>query len=88
MNSPSHSGANPAFSQHQRAVLWVLWLTYGSFYFCRNNLGIALPGLSAELGYSKTQLGMVLMALKLAYGADICWCLFWLARCGVGQQEP
>lgn len=49
-------------------VLWVLWLTYGSFYFCRNNLGIALPGLQAELGYSKSQLGTVLMALKLAYG--------------------
>src|SRR5688500_4862173 len=49
-------------------VLWVLWLTYGSFYFCRNNLGIALPGLQAELGYTKSQLGTVLMALKLAYG--------------------
>ncbi len=47
----------------------MLWLTYGSFYFCRNNLGVALPGLQAELGYSKAQLGTVLMALKLAYGA-------------------
>ena len=50
-------------------MLWVLWLTYGSFYFCRNNLGVALPGLQAELGYTKAQLGTVLMALKLAYGA-------------------
>jgi sugar phosphate permease len=49
-------------------VLWVLWLTYGSFYFCRNNLGVALPGLQAEFGYTKSQLGTVLMALKLAYG--------------------
>jgi sugar phosphate permease len=49
-------------------VLWVLWLTYGSFYFCRNNLGVALPGIQAELGYTKTQLGTVLMSLKLAYG--------------------
>ncbi len=67
LNSPS--AADPAFSQSQRVVLWVLWLTYGSFYFCRNNLGIALPGLQAETGYSKSQLGTVLMALKLAYGA-------------------
>ncbi len=44
------------------------WLTYGAFYFCRNNLGVALPGLQAELGYTKSQLGTVLMALKLAYG--------------------
>jgi sugar phosphate permease len=49
-------------------VLWVLWLTYGSLYFCRNNLGIALPGLQAELRYSKAELGTVLMSLKLAYG--------------------
>lgn len=57
-----------AFTSGQRQVLWVLWLTYGSFYFCRNNLGVALPGLQAELGYTKAQLGTVLMALKLAYG--------------------
>src|SRR6266567_4227153 len=50
-------------------VLWGLWLTYGSFYFCRNNLGVALPGLEVELGYNKAQLGTVLMGLKLAYGA-------------------
>ena len=59
---------NDAFSSNQRLVLWVLWITYGSFYFCRNNLGVALPGLQAELGYSKAQLGTVLMSLKLAYG--------------------
>jgi sugar phosphate permease len=62
------SGAEIAFSSEQRVVLWVLWLTYGSFYFCRNNLGVALPGIQAELGYTKAQLGTVLMALKLAYG--------------------
>jgi MFS transporter, OPA family, glycerol-3-phosphate transporter len=50
-------------------ALWVLWLTYGTFYFSRNNLGVALPGIQAELGFTKTQLGTVLMALKLAYGA-------------------
>ncbi|MEY4939260.1 MAG: hypothetical protein RIQ93_995 [Verrucomicrobiota bacterium] len=57
-----------AFTSNQRLVLWVLWLSYGSFYFCRNNLGVALPGLQAEFGYTKSQLGTVLMALKLAYG--------------------
>lgn len=60
--------AAPAFTPGQRTALWVLWLTYGSFYFCRNNLGVALPGLGQELGYTKAQLGTVLMALKLAYG--------------------
>jgi MFS transporter, OPA family, glycerol-3-phosphate transporter len=68
LNSATQSNARPFFSSHQRVVLWVLWITYGSFYFCRNNLGVALPGLQAELGYTKSQLGTVLMALKLAYG--------------------
>jgi MFS transporter, OPA family, glycerol-3-phosphate transporter len=68
LNSTTHSKPADVFSSGQRTVLWVLWLTYGSFYFCRNNLGVALPGLQAELGYTKSQLGTVLMGLKLAYG--------------------
>jgi hypothetical protein len=68
LNSTSETGIGTRFLSGQRVVLWVLWLTYGSFYFCRNNLGVALPGLQAELGYTKSQLGTVLMALKLAYG--------------------
>jgi sugar phosphate permease len=56
------------FSSQQRTVLWVLWLTYGSLYFCRNNLGVAIPGLRAELGYSTNEMGTVLAVLKIAYG--------------------
>ncbi|MEO5802320.1 MAG: MFS transporter [Verrucomicrobiota bacterium] len=56
------------FSTQQRTVLWVLWLTYGSLYFCRNNLGVAIPGLKEELHYDAKQMGTVLMSLKLAYG--------------------
>jgi len=61
-------GVTKGFTSSQRTVLWVLWLTYGSFYFCRNNLGVALPGLQDELHYTKSEVGTVLMALKLAYG--------------------
>lgn len=64
----SHPAPRESFDHGQGVVLWVLWLTYGSFYFCRNNLGVALPGIEAELHYNKAQLGTVLMALKLAYG--------------------
>ena len=52
----------------ERATVWLLWITYGAFYFCRTNISAAVPGMQAELGYSKTQIGMVLGALKLAYG--------------------
>jgi len=61
-------GVTKGFTSSQRTVLWVLWLTYGSFYFCRNNLGVGLPGLQDELHYTKSEVGTVLMALKLAYG--------------------
>jgi sugar phosphate permease len=50
----------------ETTVLWVIWLTYGSFYFCRQNLSAAVPGLQAE-GYDKTQIGMILGSLKIAY---------------------
>lgn len=62
------TAAEKNFLASEAGVLWVLWLTYGSFYFCRNNLAVALPGIQTELGYSKAQLGTILMSLKLAYG--------------------
>jgi len=43
-------------------------MTYGAFYFCRTNISAAVPGMERELGLSKTQIGMVLGGLKLAYG--------------------
>ena len=69
LNAALRFPSDQRFSSGQRTALWALWLTYGSFYFCRNNLGVALPGMQAEFGYTKSQLGTVLMALKLAYGA-------------------
>jgi OPA family glycerol-3-phosphate transporter-like MFS transporter len=47
-------------------ILWVIWLTYGSFYFCRQNISAAVPGLQAE-GLSRTEIGSILGALKIAY---------------------
>jgi len=49
-------------------MLWVLWLTYGAFYFCRSNLAAAVPGLEHDAGLSKTEIGWILGSLKLAYG--------------------
>src|SRR6185369_10052700 len=50
----------------ERTVLWVIWLTYGSFYFCRQNIAAAVPGLKSE-GLNETQIGAILGALKIAY---------------------
>ena len=50
----------------QATVLWVIWLTYGSFYFCRQNISAAVPGMEAD-GLNKTQIGLILGALKITY---------------------
>ena len=52
----------------ERQVVWTLWFTYGAFYFCRTNISVALPGIQAEFGFDKTEMGIVLSALKVAYG--------------------
>jgi len=49
-------------------VLWVLWLTYGTYYFCRSNLAVAVPGLQHELHFTKAEIGSILAAFKLTYG--------------------
>src|SRR5688500_16923159 len=56
----------PAAVRGEALVLWVIWLTYGSFYFCRQNLSAAVPGLEDE-GLTKTEIGAILGALKIAY---------------------
>ncbi len=53
----------------EAAVIWTLWLTYGAFYFCRQNTSAWVPGLGEELGYTKEQIGTILAAGKLCYGA-------------------
>ena len=56
------------FLRSEAGVLWVLWLTYGSFYFCRTNISAAIPGIQDELDLTKTQIGLILGSLKIAYG--------------------
>jgi len=63
-----HNEPRSKFDRPECGVLWVLWLTYGSFYFCRTNISAAIPGIELEFGYTKTQIGLVLGSLKLAYG--------------------
>ena len=46
----------------------VLFIGYALFYFVRKNLGIAIPAMEAELGISKTQLGIFLTLHSIIYG--------------------
>ena len=64
---PKTAGGDSTTSS-KPAILWILWMTYGSFYFCRTNIAAAVPGMEAELGLSKIEIGTILGSLKIAYG--------------------
>lgn len=62
-----------SFLPREQQVIWVLWLTYGAFYFCRTNLAAAVSGMQTPLdegglGLSKEQVGYILASLKITYG--------------------
>lgn len=65
-DADSIPNAAPARVPGEILVLWVIWLTYGSFYFCRQNISAAVPGLISE-GLNKSQIGTILGAMKIAY---------------------
>lgn len=64
--SPPPTSEPGARASGEATVLWVIWLTYGSFYFCRQNIAAAVPGLKSE-GLNEIQIGSILGALKIAY---------------------
>jgi len=69
MSEPSQTQAEPqsGYPYWQRRILWTVWLTYGSFYFCRANISAAVPGIREELGIDPLQMGMILSGLKICY---------------------
>lgn len=56
-----------AWKSWQVRTFVTIWITYGTFYLCRANISFALPGLTAEFGYSKTLLGLLGTALFVMY---------------------
>src|SRR2546426_2075564 len=55
------------WSRAQLRALGTVWLTYGTFYFCRVNIGAAVPGIKQDLGITPFEMGLVLGALKVGY---------------------
>src|SRR6202022_3538762 len=48
-------------------IFGVTWITYAGFYLCRKNIGVVLPLLEHDLGYSNTQLAHVIFGYSLFY---------------------
>ena len=55
------------FSYWRKRVFISTWITYSTFYLCRVNMSIAIPGIMKEFGYTKTALGGIMTCLFFAY---------------------
>lgn len=51
----------------QTKMFLLMWITYASFYLCRVNLSVALPGMLEQFSLSKTDMGIVFTALFAMY---------------------
>ena len=72
-SASAHNSSQPSTLPGENATIWTLWLTYGAFYFCRQNLSTAVPGMKLSvaeggLGLTPDQVGWILASLKIAYG--------------------
>ena len=54
-------------SKAQWRTLFVVWLTYGAFYFCRVNIGPARVEIEKTFAIDPLEMGLVLGALKIGY---------------------
>ncbi len=58
------------FLNWQMRTIIATMIGYALFYFVRKNFSLAMPGLEAELGISKTSLGLFLTFNGLVYGVS------------------
>jgi len=58
---------DPFYKKQRMKVFLGIFIGYAAYYLIRKNFDLAMPYLLQQ-GYSKSQLGMVLAALPLAYG--------------------
>lgn len=55
------------YSHWRLRIFYSCFLGYTTFYMCKKNIAVALPGLSKEFGYSNTELGLLGSSLYLTY---------------------
>lgn len=55
------------YSHWRLRMFYSCFIGYTTFYLCKKNIAVALPGLSAEFHYSNTELGLLGSSLYLTY---------------------
>lgn len=56
------------YAHWRTRIFYSCFIGYVVFYLCKRNLAVASPGLCDELGYSNTELGLLISSLYLTYG--------------------
>ena len=51
----------------RRRIFVASWIMYASYYLCRQNIAIAIPGIKQDLGFTDIQIGWITTGLFLAY---------------------
>ena len=57
----------PALQPWQRQLVVVAWVSYAAYYLSRVNLSTAMPAMQLELGFSKSQVGLINSGFFWAY---------------------
>lgn len=55
------------YSHWRLRMFYSCFFGYTTFYMCKKNIAVALPGLSQDFGYSNTELGLLGSSLYLTY---------------------
>lgn len=68
VHEQNKSDISKKYSYWQLRILYSMAFGYAAFYLVRQNFSMAIPAISADLGYSKTQLGFVITIWSIIYG--------------------
>lgn len=55
------------YSHWRNRIFYSCFIGYTVFYLCKKNIAVALPGLSADFGYTNTDLGLIGSSLYITY---------------------
>ncbi len=56
-----------SYSHWRKRMFYSCFIGYRTFYLCKKNIAVALPGLSTQFGYTNTELGLLGSSLYITY---------------------
>ena len=56
------------YSYWRLRMMYSMMIGYAGFYLVRQNFTMAIPSMQSDLGYSKTQIGVIISVAAVVYG--------------------